>query len=135
MSSIGPFVLAAFFSANLSQASMNGDILLGTSLDPRVTRCGIRIDGADMARIAPFIETSQNDLSGRVRLEIAKRSSSGSSITSQVIGFAGGSLGSLVVVVDRPSHARIVMTVSDNRDGTLCQLEREIELVATRRKI
>ena len=134
MNLVSSFVISASLLVSIGQTSMNGDILFGTSLDPRITRCGIRIAGTKAARIAPFIETLQDNLSGTVRLSITKHSAGGTSSINQSVGFSGSSLRT-EAIIDRPSHARIQMTVSDGKGVTLCRLDHKVDLVETARDI
>ncbi|HEV7306112.1 curli-like amyloid fiber formation chaperone CsgH [Ensifer sp.] len=128
-------LIAAFVTSNdASATSMNGETLYGKINDPRVKSCGIRIDGADVAALKPFIEAA-DDLEGSFSLRIAKLSASGSSMTSQRNRFSAGSLGKTEIIVDRPGQLRLELTVTDDQGKVLCGLSSTVELAAPSTRI
>ena len=120
-------VAGLLLTSNASEASMNGQTIRGEILDTRIADCGVRIDGTELARLQPFIETSEA-LAGTFRISLTKRSPSGTSVTTQANRFSGGSLGRMILAVDRPAEVTIDMQV-DAEDGTsLCRIATELHL-------
>lgn len=113
---------------------MNGQTIHGTTSDPRITACGVRIDGQQMATLRPFIEAA-DDLSGSFTLGIATQSPGGSSSTSQRNQFSAGSLGETQVVINRVGRVRLTLVVIDNAGIPLCDLDQTIELSPTTTRI
>jgi hypothetical protein len=114
-------------SSMTGEASMNDRIVTGEILDQRVAQCGVRIDGTEIATLRPFIEMSEA-LTGTFRINVTKRSRSGTSMTSQSNRFANGSLGETVLAVDRPSTVVIDMQVNGTDGKIYCRVNAEIEL-------
>lgn len=108
---------------------MNGHTLSGEILDQRITACGVHVEDGAMARIRPFIETSV-DLSGTFRLNVVKRSPSGTSTTSQSNVFRAGSLANVTVGIDRPSTVTIDLEVMAANGQPLCRLSKELSIGA-----
>lgn len=127
MTGISLFLTGLLLSSSASGASMNGLTVNGTILDPRIAACGVHVEETDFARLRPFIETS-DALAGSFRIAVTKRSSSGTSVSSQSNRFAGGSLGNMVLIVDRPSQVAIDMAVMDGDGTLLCRVKTDIEL-------
>jgi hypothetical protein len=128
--SFKPHMFAALLpllSATTSEASMSDQVISGEILDARITACGVRVGDGDMAALRPFIETSA-DVSGTFRVSLTKKSTSGTSMINQDNAFAAGSLGNVVLAVDRPSNVLIQMTVTDNAGKALCRINEAIEL-------
>lgn len=113
---------------------MNGQTILGNTSDPRVTACGVRIVGQQMATLRPFIEGA-DDLSGSFTLGIATQSPGGSSTTSQKNRFSAGSLGDTQVVINRVGRVRLTLAVIDDAGNPLCDLDQTIELAPTTTQI
>lgn len=127
MTGISLFLTGLLLFSTASEASMNGQIIPGDILDPRITACGVRIDGGEFARLRPFIETS-DALAGSFSISITKRSASGTSVSSQSNRFGGGSLGAAVIGVDRPASVAIDMQVNEAGGTALCRVKTDIEL-------
>lgn len=119
--------LSPLLIATTSEASMSDQIIFGEILDSRITACGIRIDAGEMATLRPFIETSAN-ISGAFRVSMTKKSASGTSMINQGNAFSAGSLGNVLLAVDRPSKLSIQMTVNDADGKTLCRLATDVDL-------
>lgn len=128
------FTATIAFGFQASASSMNGQTILGTISDPRITACGVRIDGEEMAVLRPFIEGA-GDLSGTFALSIAAQSNGGSSTTSQKNRFSAGSLGETQVVINRPGRVRVTLVVTDGAGKPLCDLDETIELSLPTTKI
>lgn len=126
---IAASILAGLFMATNTggETSMGTHTIAGEILDERISACGVRIDGKSMARVTPFIEGAP-ELAGNFRIDLTKRSRSGTSMSSQANAFRGGQLGNLVLAVDRPSRVTIEMTVATSDGHPLCRLAREIQL-------
>ncbi len=107
--------------------SMDTQTIAGEILDNRITACGVKIGGDAMATVMPFIEGA-SELSGNFRINVKKQSRSGTSMSSQANAFRGGTLGNMVLAVDRPSKVTIEMTVANSDGQPLCRLAREIQL-------
>lgn len=121
------FTVTITFGFPASATSMNGQTILGNPSDPRITACGVRIDGQEMATLRPFIEGA-TDLNGNFAFSIATHSQGGGSTTSQRNRFSAGSLGDTQVVINRPGRVRITLVVTDDAGKTLCDLDQTIEL-------
>lgn len=124
---IGKLLLATslLLSFNANEASMNGQTVNGKILDPRITACGIRIDGDDNLFLRPFIETS-DELAGTFRLAITNRSGSNASVTSQTNRFSGGSLGSSVVGIGRAAQVSVSFEVNEVSGTALCRVKTDL---------
>lgn len=130
--SVKPHINAALLSlffVTASEASMSDQTISGKILDQRITACGVRVSGEEMAALRPFIETSA-DVSGTFRVTITKKSASGTSMINQGNAFSAGKLGNVILAVDRPSKVSIHMTVSDTTGKPLCELDGSVELQA-----
>jgi hypothetical protein len=128
--SIRPHIFATLASVVLStpsEASMSDQVISGDILDDRITACGVSINEGQMATLRPFIETSAN-ISGTFRVSVIKRSTSGTSMMNQGNAFSAGSLGKVLLAVDRPSKLSIQMTVNDADGRALCRLSAEVDL-------
>jgi hypothetical protein len=129
---IKPYVFAAltpFLIATTNEASMSDQVIFGEILDSRITACGVRIDAGQMAALRPFIETSA-EVSGTFRVSVTKKSTSGTSMINQGNAFSAGSLGNVLLAVDRPSNLTIEMAVRDRDGKELCRLSTVIDLKA-----
>ncbi len=121
------FAVTIIFGFPASATSMSGQTILGNTSDPRITACGVRIGGQQMATLRPFIEGA-TDLNGSFSLSIATQSPGGSSTTSQKNRFFAGSLGDTQVVINRVGKVRLMLVVTDGSGKTLCDLDQTIEL-------
>lgn len=129
---VKPHIFAALLPLILttaSEASMSDQVISGEILDERVTACGVRIDNGQMAALRPFIETSAN-ISGTFRISMTKKSASGTSMINQGNAFSAGSLGNVILAVDRPSNLSIQMTVNDADGKVLCRLAANVDLMS-----
>jgi hypothetical protein len=108
------------------EASMNEQTILGKPADSRIARCGIVVEGGEVATVRPFMEASA-DLAGHFRIDLTKRSKSGTGMISQSNAFRGGKL-SGALSVDRPAHVTVKMTVSAEDGSVLCTLDRQFDL-------
>lgn len=115
-------------AATQAEASMKDRIISGESANSRITACGVALAGAQMVTLRPFIETSASDLAGKFRINVIKRSRSGSAMVSQSNSFSGGSLGNVVLSVDAPSTLAIDMEVTDAAGTLLCKVNRSVDL-------
>ncbi|AZN71363.1 hypothetical protein D5400_08850 [Georhizobium profundi] len=127
MTGMSLLLMGLLLSTGASGASINGQTIDGDILNSRIAACGVEIDGTDFARLRPFIETSEA-LAGSVQIAVTKRSASGVSQTSQTNRFADGSLGAIVITVDKPSRVAIEMAVIANDGTPLCRLQTDVEL-------
>lgn len=107
-------------------ASMDGRTILGDILDARVSTCGIVVEDGAMARIRPFIETSA-DVTGVLAVEVIKRSSSGTSATSQSNVVQRRKSQGNVVMVDSPSVVTVKMNATAVDGTTLCRLAQDLK--------
>ncbi len=99
----------------------------GTPSDERVARCGVTVSEGEIVRIEPFLE-GQEDLAGRMELDVTKRSPSGQSQSRQVGNFDNGKLGATIISMERPAEVAIVLSVKDRSGMTLCAMRRSIVL-------
>lgn len=114
--------LAALFLATSSVASMSDRTISGEILDTGIAACGVRVTDGDMASLRPFIEATAN-VSGTLRLDITKKSKSGTSSSSQSLSFSGGNVGNSIFFVDSPAEISIRMNVDDADGKPLCRLD------------
>jgi hypothetical protein len=115
------FAGAMILSSSNGAASMASQTLDAEILDPRVTRCGVSIEGEAMKIIRPFIEAAP-DMKGKIDIDVQSHSGSNTNFTRQSVGFPGNSL----ISVGRPTSMRIEMiATSDGKQ--ICRLSREIE--------
>jgi len=115
------FAGAVILSSNSGAASMASQTLEAEILDPRVTRCGVSIEGDAMKTIRPFIEAVP-EMKGKIDINVQSRSGSNTNFTRQSVGFPGNNM----ISVGRPTSMRIEMTATS--DGKqICRLSREIE--------
>ncbi|MBE7182812.1 MAG: hypothetical protein INR68_00225 [Methylobacterium mesophilicum] len=117
---------AMVLAAQADDAPVKGQIIPGKSLDSRITACGVRVSGDEIAALRPFIETSEQ-VSGHFSLAVKKQSASGTSASAQSGNFSGGKLGG-TVAVDRPAKLSVEMTVTATDGKPLCRLAKEIDL-------
>lgn len=116
------FGFTSLFFATSSVASMSDRTISGEILDPRVTACGVSVTDGDMASLRPFIEATAN-VSGTLRINMTKKSPSGTSNSNQSTSFSGGSMGNSIFFVDSPSEISIRMHVDDADGKPLCRLD------------
>ncbi|MEI2297365.1 curli-like amyloid fiber formation chaperone CsgH [Ensifer sp. MJa1] len=113
---------------------MNSQTILGNISDARITACGLRIEGEEMAVLRPFIEAAR-DLEGTFALNIAAQSEGRNSTTSQRNSFSAGSLGQTQVAINRSGRVRVTLVVTDGAGKSLCDLDQTIELSLPTTKI
>jgi hypothetical protein len=106
---------------------MNGQTLLGTSQDPRIQQCGIRIAGGRLADFEPFIQAAAG-FNGRFDLSVIKVSASGTSQSRQGSAIKSGRLGSSHIGIDLPARVTVDLRVTDERGKAVCGLSQTIDL-------
>lgn len=109
---------------------MNGRTILGTSEDPRIQQCGIRIADGDFADLSPFIQAAA-DFDGSFDLDVTKTSKAGTSQTRQSNRIAAGTIGASHIRLDLPARVAIKMSVVDVTGKMVCRISETIDLDGT----
>lgn len=120
----------SLFAYHAGAVSMNGRTILGTSEDPRIQQCGIRIAGGDFADLSPFIQAAA-DFDGSFDLDVTKTSKAGTSQTRQSNRIAAGTIGASHIRLDLPARVAIKMSVVDVTGKMVCRISETIDLDGT----
>jgi hypothetical protein len=134
MTSLWIFLSAVLLASDSGAASMSDQTILGTTNDPRIQQCGIRISGTEWAELSPFIQTAE-DFSGSFDLGILKTSKSGTSQTRQSNRIGGGMTNVSRIRLDRPARIEIQMNVKDESGKVICKIAETVDLPAGSMKL
>ena len=127
MNFISGMIAGLVIISGTGEASMNGRILEGEILDPRIARCGVSIGDGTMVAFQPFMESSE-DISGQYRLSISRVSATGNRSNTQSSGVMKANHRGSVAMINGPGTATVDFELTDAGGRTMCRLHADVEL-------